>query len=188
MAKSRAQKEALFAEYVPLVEKKNFVIVELNKLQAKVVSKLRKRLRDSNASFYIIKNKVFARAAKDILNPADLIGPLGVIDAGEDMVPALKAMAETTAEAKFAMTISGAPDDAVAEYVPFTFKYAVMGANIIPAEDVVRMTKLPEKNVILGQVVGTLAAPISGVLNVMNGIPRKLLYALTAISEKKSQE
>jgi len=44
---------------------------------------------------------------------------------------------------------------------------------------------MPPKEIVIGQVVRTIAAPISGFLNVLNGPVRGLMNVLNAIKDKK---
>lgn len=55
------------------------------------------------------------------------------------------------------------------------------------ARQVEVLSTLPSKEQLLAQVVGGLKAPLSGFVNVMGGTQRKLVYALSAIANKKSE-
>ena len=54
-------------------------------------------------------------------------------------------------------------------------------------EDVMALAKLPSREVLTAQVVGTIAAPLSGFVRVLNGNITQLLYALNAIQDKKGE-
>ena len=56
----------------------------------------------------------------------------------------------------------------------------------ISAEKVEALAKLPGKKQLLGQLVGTLNAPISGFVNVLAGNLRGLVNILNAVKEKKA--
>ena len=47
------------------------------------------------------------------------------------------------------------------------------------------LAKLPSKEELLGQLVGTLNAPISGFVNVLAGNLRGLVTVLQAVADKK---
>ena len=53
-------------------------------------------------------------------------------------------------------------------------------------EEVMALALLPSREQLLGQVVGTIAAPLSGFVRVLNGNVSGLVYALSAIAEKKT--
>lgn len=189
MPKTKVQKEGLFAKYKEVVDKSNFVVVELNNVPANVLTNLRKQLAAVDSSLMIVKDKVFTKAAAEekAMDGIVLAGPLAVLDGGRDIVTALKAFDNAVKDAKSVLSLSGIDDATVAKYVPFTFKLGVINHSFLDTNDTIRLSKLPDKQTILAQFVGTLAAPISGVMNVMNGVSRNLVYALTDLKEKKAQ-
>ena len=60
--------------------------------------------------------------------------------------------------------------------------------NVIDAEGVKNLAKLPSKEVLLAQVLGGLNAPITGFATVLNGTLKGLVVALNAIAEKQGAE
>lgn len=189
MPKTKVQKEGLFAKYKEVVDKSNFVVVELNNVPANVLTNLRKQLAAVDSQFLIIKNKVFTKAAasEKAMDGIVLAGPLAVLEGGKDVVTALKAFESAAKDAKATLSLSGMDEQLVAKYVPFTFMHSVINHSYLNTNDTIRLSKLPDKQTILAQFVGTLAAPISGAMNVMNGVSRNLVYALNDLKEKKAQ-
>jgi large subunit ribosomal protein L10 len=57
---------------------------------------------------------------------------------------------------------------------------------VLSKEEVMALALLPSREQLLGQVVGTIAAPLSGFVRVLNGNVSGLVYALSAIAEKKT--
>jgi large subunit ribosomal protein L10 len=57
---------------------------------------------------------------------------------------------------------------------------------VLSKEEVMALALLPSREQLLGQVVGTIAAPLSGFVRVLNGNVTGLVYALSAIAEKKT--
>jgi large subunit ribosomal protein L10 len=55
-------------------------------------------------------------------------------------------------------------------------------------EEVLKVAKLPSREILLGKVIGSLQSPLYGFVNVLNGPARKLVYALNAMKEKKGGE
>ena len=49
------------------------------------------------------------------------------------------------------------------------------------------LVKLPSKEVLLSQLLGTLQAPLTNLVGVLSAIIRNFLYVLKAIEEKKSK-
>jgi ribosomal protein L10 len=61
-----------------------------------------------------------------------------------------------------------------------------MGDRYLAATDVLALAKMPTKQVLQASLVGTLAAPMTGVVGVLNQKLASLLYVLKAIQDKKS--
>jgi large subunit ribosomal protein L10 len=61
-----------------------------------------------------------------------------------------------------------------------------MEGAVLSAKEVTALAQLPSKLELRGQLVGTLAAPMSGFVNVLAGNLRGLVYALNAIAESKA--
>lgn len=190
MPKNRAQKAELFTQYKDIVAQGNFVVIETNKVPAAVISQLRKLLTSVDSKLYIIKNTVFAKAATEAhaeLGEQNFVGQLAVMEGGNDIATAAKQLEQATKEAKAALALTGADDKTVAAYTPFAFKFGFVSNSVLNDTDVVRLSKLPDKQTVLAQFVGTLAAPLSGFMAVMTGVPRAFVYALTDLQNKKAE-
>ena len=62
----------------------------------------------------------------------------------------------------------------------------ILEGQFISEAKVTELSKLPSKQQLLGQLVGTLNAPISGFVNVLAGNLRGLVTVLSAIKEQKA--
>jgi large subunit ribosomal protein L10 len=60
-----------------------------------------------------------------------------------------------------------------------------VAGRVLDVEQTKRLASLPTKEVLLTQVVGTLQAPMRGLVNCLGASLRDLVYVLKAISEKK---
>ena len=67
-----------------------------------------------------------------------------------------------------------------------TVKMGVLRGAILSKEDVETLAKLPSREQLLGTLVGTVAAPLTQMVGVLNQKVSSLLYVLKAIEEKKS--
>lgn len=54
------------------------------------------------------------------------------------------------------------------------------------ANDITALAKLPSKDELIAKAVGSIAAPLSGMVNVLAGNLRNLVYVMNAIKEAKS--
>lgn len=56
----------------------------------------------------------------------------------------------------------------------------------LSANEVKALAKLPSKQELIARVVGSIRAPLSGLVNVLQGNLRNLVYVVNAIKDKKS--
>jgi len=64
-------------------------------------------------------------------------------------------------------------------------KAGFVDGRVITPEEVKALAELPSKEVLIAKVLGGFNAPISGLVNVLNGNIRGLVVALNAIAEQK---
>lgn len=62
----------------------------------------------------------------------------------------------------------------------------VLGMQVMNADEVKALAKIPSKEELLAKLVGTLNAPISGFVNVLAGNLRGLVQVLNAVKEQKA--
>lgn len=175
MAKTREQKEA---DVKALAEafsgNKIAVLTDYRGLDVPSISDLRGRLREENISYKVAKNTLIKVAiTKSSLKDADtsvFTGPMAIAF-GQDEAQTCKIIADFAKDNEN-LEILGALDET---------------GNILSREEVLALAKLPSREVLTVQVVGTIAAPLSGFVRVLNGNITQLLYALNAIQEKKGE-
>ncbi len=151
------------------------VVAEYRGLNVSELEKLRKSLRDQDAQIQVAKNTLLRIAVKDTPydNLSDSFSGTTAVAVGytEPVGPA-KVLAA------FAKEYSAA----------FTIRSAGLEGNRISAEDLVALSKLPGREELLGKLLGTMVAVPTGFVRVLNAIPQKFLYALTAIKEQKENQ
>jgi len=64
----------------------------------------------------------------------------------------------------------------------------VVDGAVVSADEVKALSKLPSKDALVGMFVNVVAAPLRGLVTVLNGNIRGLALALNAVKEKKEQE
>ena len=64
----------------------------------------------------------------------------------------------------------------------------IVEGKVIGPREAAALVDLPPREVLLGQVLGTLNAPLVGLLNVIQGNTRNLVYALEALRKQKAGE
>jgi large subunit ribosomal protein L10 len=61
-----------------------------------------------------------------------------------------------------------------------------LGDKPIGLDDIKGLAELPSKDVLFGRMLGSMKAPVTGLVGVLSGVPRKLVYALNAIQGQKA--
>ncbi|MGI6036835.1 MAG: 50S ribosomal protein L10 [Limnochordia bacterium] len=170
----RPKKKAAVEEIVDKMTRASSAIVtDYRGLTVKSISELRRRLRESGAEYKVVKNTLTTIAAKEAGFPEleeHLAGPTAIAFAYEDPVAPAKVLSDFAKESKI-----------------LKIKAGILEGSIINADGVQALADLPPREVLLGQVVGTMQAPISGFVNVLAGTIRNVVYALDAVRRQKEE-
>ncbi|EKD33665.1 MAG: hypothetical protein ACD_75C02630G0001 [uncultured bacterium] len=67
----------------------------------------------------------------------------------------------------------------------FKIRSAVLDGEKIGVERLIALSKLPSKEVLLGQLLSTWQNVPTGLVQVLSGVPRTFAYALQAIKDQK---
>lgn len=140
----------------------------------KEITNLRKKLRGEDSEFRIIKNTLMERAVSEAGYPQlkDFFkGPTAVLLGYKNAVSPLKVLV------KF-----------IKEVEKGTLRAGVVEKTVLDPSALSEMAKLPSREILLARVVGGFQAPIYGLANVLQGMLRKLVYALDQIKTRKGGE
>jgi len=150
---------------------KSIVLADYQGLKHKQLEELRKKLKSTQGEFVVTKNKLFIRALGDNAKAleADLRDPTATLFSYADEVSALKELIKYFKTAGIGKTKSG-----------------LLGSTYLSVNDITRLSNIPNREVLLGKLAGQLQAPISGLHYAMSWNIRKLMYALNAVKEKKT--
>lgn len=172
MPKTRLQKEAIIESLKErLADSQSVVLVGITGVKVEEVEQVRDALFPSGLKLQVAKNTLLARVLKDAgieVSTEILDQPLGLIYSPEDPVSGPKAVAPLAKDIESLEILGGIMD----------------GAFISPSQ-VVALSKLPSRDQLYGQLVGTLQAPISGLVNVLAGNIRGLVTVLGQIRDAK---
>jgi large subunit ribosomal protein L10 len=148
------------------------VLVDYKGITVENDTKLRAELRKAGIFYAVKKNSTISRAAKQAgLEELQsvLSGTTAIAISDTDLTGPAKILA------KFAETNKN-----------FTIKAGFIEGKAATAIEINELAKLPSKEVLIAKFLGSMNAPISGFVNVLNGNLRGLVVALNAIAEKKS--
>jgi large subunit ribosomal protein L10 len=141
------------------------IVADYRGLTMPQIDDLRGKLLEHGARFTVVKNTLTRRAAKDAGVEALLAlleGPSAIafIEADGDMVAVAKALADSARDTKV-LAIRG----------------GILAGKEISAEDVDELSKLPPLEILRGQVIGAVIAPLNQLLALVNA-PLQNLYGL----------
>src|SRR2546423_6597710 len=141
------------------------IVADYRGLTMPQIDTLRGRLLEHGAKLTVVKNTLTRRAAQDAGAEALLAlleGPSAIafIEADGDMVAVAKALADSARDTKV-LAIRG----------------GVLAGRVIGAEDVEELAKLPPIDVLRGQVLAAVIAPLNAILALVNA-PLQNLYGL----------
>jgi large subunit ribosomal protein L10 len=176
MAISRAAKETAVEKLSgELGRIKLAVMTDYRGLTVREVEELRDILRTEGITYRVTKNTLLRLAASKSpalaeVDPATFSGPMALAMGFDDEVAPARVIFQY-AKAHNALEIVG----------------AVTGdGSVLSAAQVKALATLPNREQLLAQVVGTIAAPLSGMLSVMTGNVRSIINVLNALSEAKA--
>ncbi|RJO59482.1 50S ribosomal protein L10 [Candidatus Parcubacteria bacterium] len=172
MAKTKLQKQETVKKFQENLDQMRVAIFALiDGLTVKEITKLRKEMREAKVNFLGLKKTLFKLALAEKKYEAEPLkafrGNVGIAFGLEDEVkPAsiLHAFAKTNKKLQF---VGG----------------LLNGKWLTPAE-VKSLANLPTKEVLLAKLIGSIKAPISGLVNVCAGPLRGFVQVLKARAEK----
>ena len=151
-------------------------VAEYRGMTVAQITDLRSRVRSAGSEMKVTKNTLMKIAMKEEGMPAfpddAAYGPNVFALSYGDPVALAKVLREFSREKtnKF-----------------FVLKGGVLGDTILGKDQVIALADLPTKEVLLGQVVRTIASPIAGFLTVLNGPIRGLVTCLNQIKENREK-
>jgi large subunit ribosomal protein L10 len=167
---NKDQKQAAVKEIGERLQESNAVFaVDYRGISVPQAAELRTRLREADASFNVIKN----RLAKRIIGESGagaldehLTGPTALTYIKGDAVIAAKAIADFTKE-----------------HDKLAYKGGIMDGEPLDPEQFIVIARLPGVDVLRGQLVGLTAAPLTGLVRSLNGLIGGLATQLGKIAE-----
>ncbi|MEI6627245.1 MAG: 50S ribosomal protein L10 [bacterium] len=174
MPKTKQQKQDVVAELNDNVKKmKSAVFINFANTSVKDVTELRNNCRKENVEYVVAKKTLLKKALIDngytIAQDRELSGEIASVFALKDEVSAARVINDFTKEHKTIKIVAG-----------------ILEGKFVEVDQVIALAKLPSKQELIAKVVGSIAAPLSGMVNVLQGNLRNFVYALSAIRDKKA--
>lgn len=132
---------------------------------------LRAKLRQAGVEYTVVKNTLLSKAC-------DMVGY-------ESMKDSLTGMTAIALSEKDPVAAAKVLSEFAEKNSNFTIKRGFVEGKVIDAAGVEQLAKLPSKEELIAKMLGSMNAPITGLVTVLNGNIRGLVVALNAIREKK---
>lgn len=168
----RAEKQFLLDEIKEKIEKSNgFIVARYQGFGAGKSREFRDSIAEIGGEFEVVKKRVFIKAANALgieFDDGTFEGHVGVLFAHED----------ASGLAKKAVKYGEQNADAISVLAGH------MDGQLMSAEEVIAVAKLPSLNELRAQIVGLLQAPLSQTVGAMNAVLTSVLHCLEEKSKK----
>jgi large subunit ribosomal protein L10 len=148
------------------------IVSEYRGLKVSELGEIRKNLRKQNVTYHVVKNRLMKIAATEAGNDtvnALLTGPTAIAFIKGDEGASTKAVL-----------------DAFRPYRLIKVTGGVVGDQVVSTEGVVRLAQLPSRDVLLAQVAGAIAAPMSTMAGLFDAPLRDVAGLVQALADKGS--
>ena len=168
----RTEKEKIVADLHDNFKKSKVVILtDYKGLDVSAISKLRKKLREVDVEYKVVKNTLITIASED--TDASLIkdyfkGPSAIALSYDDPVAPAKVLV-----------------DFAKENNKLEIQIGVMEGRVINLNEIKALSSLPSREVLLGQLLATMNGVSTAFVRVLNGVTVNLLNVMQAIRDQK---
>ncbi len=168
----RPEKANIVSDLSEKLNRSPFILVtDYQKMKVPQFGELRNRLMPAGAEIHVIKNSFLKRAMADSGLPDvgdQLTGQTAVVTGENDVAPVAKILKSFAAEFKVA-----------------AMKVGIVDKAILSTADVEALAELPSREVLLGQLLGTLLSPATTLVRLLNEPGASLARLLQAKADKE---
>jgi len=173
MALTKEQKQKIIEDLKEKVKgQKAMIFVDFTGLKVKDLSSLRNKLKAIDSELKVAKKTLLGLALKDYQTSAaqeveKLKGEVAIIFGFKDELSSAKIIYQFSQENPNLKILGGFIESQKREF--------------INAEDIIELAQLPAQEELLARLVGSISAPISNFVNVLQGNIKGLIYILTKV-------
>ncbi len=174
MPKTKLQKIEIIRKLQDNIkEMKSVVFVNFFGIPVKEISQLRQNCKDQEVEYVVAKKtllkKVLSESGYQAVAEKNLSGEIAAVFGKKDEILPSKLIFDFAKSHEKMKVVVG-----------------ILDGRVINANEVMALAKLPSKLELLAKIVGSIVSPLSGLVNVLQGNIKGLVYTLNAIKEKKS--
>ncbi len=171
----RATKEGFVSDLRDRISRAPVVyLTDFTGLDVKAMTLLRRSIKASGAEYLVVKNRLAKRAFAETGLPdisESLEGPTGMVFGYEDAVAPAKALSD------FAKAHDKKP----------VFKVGIMDNEILRAEQVDAIAKLPSRDVLYSMLAGVLEAPMAALASALEAKLQETAGLIDALREEREK-
>lgn len=161
MPKTRVQKEEIIKNLSEKFSRaRSVVFADYKGLTMKQLSALRAKLQEVQGEFTITKNTLLKKAKPQLQTE----GPTAILFAFDDEISPIKLLVKALKDAGIGKIKSG-----------------FWGQDLLDEAKIMQLASLPSKDELRAKTVGILVTPLQGMVSVLQGNLRNLVYALGQI-------
>jgi len=152
---------------------RGLILVDFQGINVEDVTDLRNRIRSAGGKMEVVKNTLASRAAEPLECQEFLEyfkGPTAVVSTEGDAVAMAKVLSEFSKENE-----------------SLSIKAGLIEGSFCTLEDVIKISGLPSREVLLAKLLGALQAPTAGFVRVLSGVIGGLVTVLNAVKEQKEE-
>jgi large subunit ribosomal protein L10 len=175
MALTKEQKKAILEDLKEkIAQQKAMIFVDFKGLKVKDLFDLRNKLKKIGAQFLVAKKtlmKIALKEKKIKADPQKMEGQIGLVFGFEDEFSPAKAVYQFSEKNENLKILGGFIESQKNEF--------------LEAEKIITLGQLPSREELLGNLARIFSAPTLGLVNVLSGNIKGLIYALSAITNNK---
>ena len=170
MAFTKQQKQKIVEELKEKIDKQKVIVFfDFTGLKVKDLSNLRKKLKKENGELKVAKKTLLAIAFKELnesiaKNIKKLTGEIALVFGYQDIILPAKTLWQFSRDFPNLKILGG--------FVENDFK---------AADEIIALAQLPSREELLAKLVGSIASPMSGFVNVLQGNIRNFVYIISQI-------
>lgn len=169
---NKAQKQAFTEDFRNEAENADALyLTDFTGLDVKLMTLLRRRIRESGGRYRVVKNRLAKRAFDDLDIAGletHLSGPTGIVFGTTDAVEPARVLVD------FAKENAQRP----------AFKVGVVEGRVIGEEQFLKVAALPARDVLMAQLAGALEGPMAAFVGALEGKLQEFAGLLDALREK----
>lgn len=173
MPLTRTQKQKIINTLKEKIAKQKMIIfIDFAGLKVKALSELRRKLKDTESELKIAKKSLIAIAFKESkleVQPKELKGEIALVFSYGDEISPAKIVYQFSQENENVKILGG------------FFEEQFRGSG-----EICTLAQLPGREELLAQLLRNISAPVSGLVNLLGGNLRNLVYILSELQKVKA--